>query len=410
MSEKIESNLDNPEELERFYRQSPQQFEQQLNACFDKNPSNLALRVWHARLNYHPIEVIKFSIGSVLTLCLLASVFIKIPMMFDIGDDWFFERFLFVSVALPISMYFCGFSIKQRTSKVLLAGFILFALNFGFVPEDSGSDSLTMAYIHGPLLLLSFIGVSFVSSQWKLTESRLNYIRYLGEVLIYSVLLLLGGMVLTGLTLGLFEALDWDIHSWYFDYVVMSGIVSAPIVGTYIYDQVLNRQSKFAAVLSNVFSPLLLLTVSVYLLASVSDGSNPYSDRNFLILFNGLMLVVWAITVFSIAGKASHTTVNKMDYVNIALIGVTLIINAIALSAIVYRWWEFGMSFNRLVVTGANVLIFTHLCLILRAYVGYLAGKKTSNNLSAVIANYLPIYSAWSAVVVFVLPLVFNFA
>ncbi|SON48551.1 hypothetical protein [Vibrio tapetis] len=379
MNDKIDSNLDNPEELERFYRQSPQQFEQQLNASLGQNPSNLVLRVWHALLNYRPEEMIRFSILSVLLLCLFASVFIKIPMLFDINDDWFFERFLFMSVALPLSIYFCEFSLKQRISRVLLGGFVLFALYFGFVPESLDSDASTMAYIHGPLLLLSFIGVSFVSSQWKLAESRLNYVRYLGEVMIYSILLLIGGMVLTGLTVGLFEAIGWDIHTWYIDYVVMSGIVSAPIVATYIYDQMLNRQSKFATVLSNVFSPLLLFTVSAYLLASVSDGSNPYLDREFLILFNGLMLVVWAITVFSISGKSSHSRVTKMDYVNIALIGVTLIINAIALSAIVYRWWEFGVSFNRIVVTGANVLIFTHLCLILRAYVRCLTGKGTSH-------------------------------
>ncbi len=106
MNERIENNLDNPEALERFYRQFPQQFEQQLNSCLDKKPSNPVLRVWQARLNYQPEEVIRFSIWSVLILCLLASVLIKLPVMFDITEDWFFERFLFVSVALPLSIYF----------------------------------------------------------------------------------------------------------------------------------------------------------------------------------------------------------------------------------------------------------------------------------------------------------------
>lgn len=100
---------------------------------------------------------------------------IKFPVMFDIKEDWFFERFLFVSVAFPI--YFCKFSLRLRTSKVLLAGFMLFVLYFRVLPDNTYSDSLTMTYIHGPLLLLSFIGVSFVSSQWKVAESRLNYVR-----------------------------------------------------------------------------------------------------------------------------------------------------------------------------------------------------------------------------------------
>jgi len=405
----IEHHLNDPTQLERLYRQSPQAFERQFNHCFEKDPSNQILQVWYARLNYRASAAVKRSIVPMLWLCALASIIMKLPVMFDIDESWFFERFLSLAVALPLAFYFCGSSLKQTPSKVVLAMLALFTLYFALIPDNSNSDSLIMAHIHGPLVLLSVIGLSFVAPKWRDAEQRLNYVRYLGEMLIYSVLILLGGMVLTGMTLGLFNVLGWDIDTWYMDYVVVSGLVSAPIVATYVYDQILNGQTKFATVLSNVFSPLFLVTVSVYLLASFGEGSNPYLDRDFLIFFNGLMLVVWAITVFSISGKNGSKSVSKMDYVNIALIAVTLIINTIALSAIVYRWWEFGMSFNRVVVTGANVLIFVHLCLILKAYLGYLRGTKSSASLSNVIAQYLPVYSAWSAVVVFVLPVLFRF-
>ena len=39
----------------------------------------------------------------------------------------------------------------------------------------------------------------------------------------------------------------------------------------------------------------------------------------------------------------------------------TLIINGVALSAILFRVFEYGISPNKVVVSGVNILIFTHL-------------------------------------------------
>ena len=38
----------------------------------------------------------------------------------------------------------------------------------------------------------------------------------------------------------------------------------------------------------------------------------------------------------------------------------TLIINGLALSAILFRVFEYGISPNKVVVSGVNILIFTH--------------------------------------------------
>jgi len=62
-------------------------------------------------------------------------------------------------------------------------------------------------------------------------------------------------------------------------------------------------KSKFASILSNVFSPLFLVTVLVYLAAATYQGKSPFTDRLSHINFNGLLVIILALTIFSISGK-----------------------------------------------------------------------------------------------------------
>lgn len=266
-----------------------------------------------------------------------------------------------------------------------------------------------MALIHLPLLLLSLLAVSFMSDKWDSVQSRLSFIQYIGEVSIYSVLILLGGMVLTGITLGLFSLINLSIEEWYVEYIVVLGLVSTPLVATYLFDAIQKRQSKFSIILSNVFSPLFLVTIFVYLIATIYQGESPYSNRAFLIIFNGLLVVILAITIFSISGRERKNTTHITDFINMALIGATLMINIVALSAIIFRWTEYGVTLNRVVVTGANLLIFIHLALLLKQYIKQVRYNADPLEIEATITKYLPVYSVWSVIVVVVLPIIFQY-
>lgn len=97
------------------------------------------------------------------------------------------------------------------------------------------------------------------------------------------------------------------------------------------------------------------------------------------------------------------------DAINVALVSVTLVINAIVLSAIIFRLSEYGITPNRVVVTGENLLIFVHLVLILREYIKYIKFHADLGPLHQSVASYLSIYSAWSLFVAVALPLLFSF-
>jgi hypothetical protein len=122
-----------------------------------------------------------------------------------------------------------------------------------------------------------------------------------------------------------------------------------------------------------------------------------------------MLIGVMAIILFSIAETAKNAG-NKMGTALLfGLSIVTVIVNGIALSAILFRISEWGITPNRLAVLGGNVLMLTNLLIV--AY-RLFKTLKDSNNIEQVensIASFLPIYCIWTIFVTFIVPLLFNF-
>ncbi|WP_045858012.1 hypothetical protein [Teredinibacter purpureus] len=404
-------NLSQPEVLEEAYHSSPQEFESQLKEALENNYDSETLRVWDARLSYFPpVLPQRISVGLLVLFCLVAVCFAKLPSFLPIDGDWFYPRFIPIVVISAVISYFIKTTeSSSKVFKVVIVGISASSIYLAILPESKGSASITMALVHLPMFSLSLMAASFMGDNWRSVESRLNFIRYLGEMGIYSILILLGGMVLTGITLGLFSLIGLSIEQWYMEYVVVLGLISTPLVATYLFDSIQKRQGKFASILSNVFSPLFLITVIAYLLATLYQGKSPFTDREFLITFNGLLVVILALTILSISGKKRAVGATGSDYINVSLIGATLLVNVVALSAILFRWAEYGITVNRVVVAGANLLIFIHLILLLSEYIGHIRRGNGLGKLEVVVAKYLPVYTLWSLIVAVLLPMVFWF-
>lgn len=415
----ILEKLNDPDALEAAYQHAPEAFEAQLKDALQINSESETLKVWHARLSYtESASPQKIPIILLLVFCLGAFLVVKLPDFLPIDLDWFYPRYIPLAVIGAVIAYFIySVDSTNKLIKITLGAVLAIAVYVALLPNGNDSASIIMALVHMPLFTLSLLAISFLGNEWKSSESRLDFIRYLGEMIIYSVLILLGGMILTGITINLFNLIGLHIEDWYMENVVVLGLVSAPLVATYVYDSVQNRQSKFATVLSNVFSPLFLITVLVYLAATLLQGKSPFTDRLFLINFNGLLVIILALTIFSISGKKRAGGVTLSDYINVSLVGATLLVNVVALAAIVFRWAEYGLTVNRVVVTGANIIIFVHLIMLLWHYLAYLRSgggvdkggvdKGGVDKLESAIANYLPVYTLWSLIVSVVLPLVF---
>jgi hypothetical protein len=405
-------HLQDPEHLEKRYRADPKGFAKWLTGALAQHPDSETLRVWNARLNVTPPSSQKRrrqGLMGVVLLSLTAGLLVKLPAFAAIDPSWYYQRFAPLIVISALCIYFLSNTTSIHIKRLVTLAICLCILLLLLLPNQQGSASITMAVIYMPLVMAAILGLAFMGEEWHQTEARLLFIRYLGEISIHASIILLGGIVLTAITVGLFELIHVQMFDWYMQNVVVIGIIASPIVATYLYDRILDRDNRLATMISNLFSPLFLLTICVYLAILIYRGDTPFYNRDFLITFNGLLLIVWAMTVFSISGKSEPQRSRLMDAINIALILVTLAIDGFALAAILFRTLQYGITANRVAVTGANLLIFGHLLLITREYLRQIKIPDGTNRLDETIANYLPLYSTWSSFVVLILPLLFAF-
>jgi hypothetical protein len=251
-------------------------------------------------------------------------------------------------------------------------------------------------------------GLVFIGFDVKDKSKRIEFIRHNGDLAIMGSLILIAGGILTGITIGLFSAINIHIQKFYMDNVVIVGLVCAPIVTKYIIENYVTLTNKIAPIIADIFSPLVLITLIIYLIAIVVSGKDPYNDRDFLLIFNIMLLGVMAIIVFSV----SETSLKKKQKFNEMLLFIlsiiTLIIDLIALSAIFYRLREYGITPNRLAVLGSNILIFGNLVLIMIDLYKINFQKSEIEKVGLTISKYLPVYIVWILIVIFGFPLFFG--
>jgi hypothetical protein len=181
------------------------------------------------------------------------------------------------------------------------------------------------------------------------------------------------------------------------------------MTATYLLQNNPQLINKVSPIIAKIFTPLVFINLLVYLTAVIYTGKYPYNDRNLLLVFNVLLIGVMALILFSVAeaGKNNKGLFNL--FLLFALSFLTIIINSIALAAISYRILEFGITPNRIAVLGGNILIFIHLLMVSYKLFKTVRGKAEIEAVETSIALFLPVYSIWTAIIIFVLPFIFNF-
>jgi len=184
-------------------------------------------------------------------------------------------------------------------------------------------------------------------------------------------------------------------------------VVFFPVLAVWLIELYPDITSRIVPIIARIFTPLVLISAIVYLVAITFSGISLSKNREFLIIFNLLLLGVMAIIVFSLS-DIDKSGVRKMNAILLfLLVLVTLIIDLFALSAIISRLSE-GFTPNRTVVLVSNILILVNLLLILPDL--FLAGfnGKSLYRAERLICGYLPVYLLYTCVVIFVFPFVFG--
>ena len=413
MKTEILNNLDNPKQLEKLYREDASSFKKEFNQIYPGYQDNARLAFWNERLNY---EAAKPSWGSktelviVIVFALLAGLIVSIPNITGIDQEKFLFRNISFIVFPLLSAYFIW---KQKLAfkqyLFPLMAFIIAAIYINLLPTNKESNSVMLAFIHLPIFLWTMFGYSFLGENIKSSQSRISFLRYNGDLLVISGILLLATILFSAITVNLFDLIGINIEIFYFQNIMIWGIAAIPIVATHLIQTNAQLINKVSPIIAKIFTPLVFINLFIYLSAIVYTKKYPYQDRNVLLLFNVLLMGVMALILFSIteAGKAAKNKFSLM--ILFGLSALTIIVNGIALSAIVYRINEFGFSANRIAVLGGNLLIFINLALV--SYKLFLTSFKNGSieEIEQTIAGYLPVYAIWTGLVAFLMPLLFQF-
>jgi hypothetical protein len=414
---KISENIQNTVALEQFFREDEETFRREFPVVFAQHPDSVVLQVWQQRLFYQESEAAPMAgkvptkraeLGLVVLLALLAGTIAKLPQFIGtINNEFFYSRNMAFIVMPSLAAYFFWRTRPSRNVGIAIAGiFCAAAVFINLLPNWLRSDSIWLACIHLPAVLWCVTGLAFTGAI-KPSLRRWQYLKFNGELIVYTGLFLVGGVALSMLTFGLFSLIGMRIDDWYTRYVVVYGSAAAPLVAAYVVN--LQPRLRIAPIVAKVFSPLVLLTLVAYLIAMAIQRKSPYSDREFLLLFNVMLLAVLAIIVFAISGRETSSKLIMGDYIHILLIGVALILDVVALSAIVFRLAEYGFSPNRIAVLGANLVVCGNLAGLLWHYLRFARGKADLVAAESFAARYLTVNALWAALVTFVFPFIFCF-
>jgi uncharacterized membrane protein YozB (DUF420 family) len=413
MKEDILTHQNDPKQLEKLYRSNKAQFKRDFSSAYAELKGNTLADFWNERLNYEADEIswgTSKELVLVLIASLLAGVIAKLPAIFSINEEFFYQRNIGFIVFPILSTYF-AWKNKLSTSKIVfMAGTTLAGLIFiNSLPDNQKSDTLVLSCIHLGLFLWSILGFAFVGGQENNEHKRLGFLKYNGDLVVMTGLILIAGLLMSGITVGLFSLIGFDIKEFYFKNIAIFGVAAAPIVGTYLTQTNPQLVGKVSPVIAKLFSPLVLVMLIVYIIAMAYSAKNPYNNREFLMIFNALLVGVMAIIFFSVAEMSKSAKSNVQVWILFLLSVVTIVVNGIALSAILFRISEWGFTPNRTAILGGNILILINLFLVATRIFKVVSKKDDISGIGKVIAFYLPIYFIWTIIVTFIFPLIFGF-
>jgi hypothetical protein len=236
----------------------------------------------------------------------------------------------------------------------------------------------------------------------------MDFIRFSGEQFIYYVLIALGGGVLTAMMAMLFEAIGVKAQPFFESWLVPCGAAAAIVVASWLVEAKQSVVENMAPVLTSLFTPLFAAVLVIFLGTVLWTGRGIDIERNVLIGFDLLLVVVLGLLLYSVSARDPHVPPGVFDVVRVVLLVTALLADAVALWAIAARIDAFGFTPNRVAALGENVILLVNLGWSAVLYVRFLRGGGSFAQLERWQTRYVPVYAVWAAVVVVVFPPLFR--
>jgi len=432
----IRTHAQDPQQIEDLFQNAQKtgkasEFEKAVQACFEADPQNLLFAAWYYRFQKATPSSQEKSKGISVWLLALPLAVLNGLVFWALSD----QNLLFVNTApyilifgAPIAalfmMAFLVWASGHGLKQALAAGGGLVALCLYallIVPTQSTwyqSPTAIIMMIH--LALMAWVAVGITVLSFRSTyEERFPFLIKSLEVFITGGLYLIAGVAFGMITIGMFQALSIQLPDTIMRLIAAGGAGLLPVIGlASVYDPRLKpseqdfRQglSKFIANMMRLLLPLTLIILVIYIIVIPFNFMQPFNNRDVLIVYNvmlfgiiGLLLGVTPVRTDDISPRLQKALRSGILAVSILAIVVSLY----ALSAILYRTVEGGITINRLAVIGWNTL---NTGLLIWLVVRLLRNKsiRWEQELQIVFSKGAALYAFWGLFIILAVPLLFR--
>jgi hypothetical protein len=349
-------------------------------------------------------------------LATAAAAAIKLPLLFGVGmhQDQELPVFYVRNMSLFVLPFLAAFFAWKRplaksSGLWLAAPFVAAAVVVNLMPFAPAGSTLRLAALHLPIALWLVVGYAYAAGRWRDHDQRMNYVRFSGEWFIYYALIAFGGAVLMMLTLFIFHAIGLRAESLVFTWILPCGALGAVVIAAWLVEAKQSVIENMAPVLTLLFTPLFTLVLLAFLAATVWTGRGVALEREVLIGFDLLLVVVAGLVLYAISARDPHKPAGFFDALQLVLVVSALLVDGLALWATAARVSQLGWSPNKVAALGENLILLVNLAWSAVLYGRFLAGRVSFAPLERWQTSYLPVYAIWASVVVVVFPLLFGF-
>lgn len=380
--ELIAAAQNDPEQVEQLYQAARRtrhadQFAQDMHALYQESSENMLYAAWHYRLQHSASEDWFSRISSHWRLAIAMSVLLGL-LLWGLSDPslTFGQQVpLLIFVGAPIVALFLAsffFLVTRAQGNRLALALIGLAVCTGYAllmlaRLSATSEYLPLAALH--LVLLAWGALVVYLAGWRLParETFAFLLKSLETVGTGGVYVIVGG-IFVGLTYLLFEAIGVDLSNPVQRLLVIGGAGLIPLVAVLsVYDPQISLSAQefrrgFARIVLigvHALLPLTLLILVLFLVVLPFNFFQAYDNRATLVVFNVLLFAILGLLIGLIPLNADEFSPMYQRWLRrgtVLLVALVLLVSVYALSAILYRTAQDGLTMNRLTVIGWNVI------------------------------------------------------